>query len=95
MREPGYLQARLLANGRVVVQGGDPDGADPDPDATWQILGCTPHEGCFVRAEVAGASWTTRVRSTWLERQNGNLLATLARQSSAPQEPLLGWILFC
>jgi hypothetical protein len=35
MREAGYLQARLFLNGRLVVHG-----ADPDPEATWQILGC-------------------------------------------------------
>ena len=90
MHEAGYLQVRLLPNGRVVVHG-----ADPDPEATWQVLGYTPHEGCFVRAEVAGASWTTRVRSAWLERPDRDGLVTLVRQSSAPQEPLLGWILFC
>jgi hypothetical protein len=90
MSNAGSLQARLLPNGRVVVHG-----SDPDSDATWQILGCTPHEGCFVRAELAGASWTTRVQSTWLERQDREMLVTLARQSDVPQEPLLGWILFC
>ena len=90
MREAGYLQARLFPNGRLVVHG-----ADPDPEATWQILGCTPQEGCFIRAEVAGATWTARVRSTWLERPEWDELVTLVRQSSAPPEPLRGWILFC
>jgi hypothetical protein len=58
IREPGYLQASQLPNGRLVVPG-----AAPDPEATWQALGCTPQAGCFVRAEVAGASWTARVES--------------------------------
>jgi len=48
-----------------------------------------------VRAEVAGATWTARVRSTWLERPEWDGLVILARQSSAPPEPLRGWILFC
>jgi len=90
MREARYLQARLFPNGRLVVLG-----ADPDPHATWQILGCTPQEGCFIRAEVSGASWTTRVRSSWLEQPDRDGLVTSTRQSSAPREPLLGWILFC
>jgi hypothetical protein len=88
--EPGYLQARLLPNGRVVVHG-----AEPDPEATWQLLGCTPQEGCVVRAEVAGASWTTRVPSTWLEQRDRDGLVTLKRQSDPPQEPLRGRVLFC
>jgi hypothetical protein len=95
MREAGYLQARLFPNGRLLVHGANAVGADPDPEATWQILGCTPQEGCFVRAEVAGATWTARVQSTWLERPESDELVTLARQSSVPPEPLRGWILFC
>ena len=68
---------------------------DPDPAATWQILGCTPHEGCVVRAEVAGASWVTRIEQTWLARQDRDVRVTLQRQSDPPREPLRGWILFC
>ena len=90
MHEAGYLEGRLLPNGRLVVHG-----PDSDPDATWQILGCTPREGCFIRAEVLGASWTTRVRTEWLEQPDRDGLVTSTRQSSAPREPLLGWILFC
>jgi hypothetical protein len=90
MRDAAALEAHLLPDGRVVVHG-----ADPDPEATWQLLGCTPHEGCFVRAVVAGASWTTRVRSTRLERPDRAMLVTFTRQSDPPPEPLRGWILSC
>lgn len=89
-RQPHILVAHLLPDGHLAIPG-----ADPDSDATWRILGCTPHEGCFVRAEVAGASWTTRVEKAWLERQRRDVLVTLARQSDPPREPLRGWILFC
>ena len=49
----------------------------------------------MVRAEVAGACWGTRIAPTWLARQDHEVRVTLARQSDPPQEPLLGWILFC
>lgn len=90
MRDATVLEARLLPDGHLA-----PLGSTPDPDATWQILGCTPHEGCFVRAELAGASWMTRVGRTWLERQHREVVVTLERQSDPSREPLLGWILFC
>ena len=90
MRDATVLEARLLPDGHLA-----PLESAPDPDATWQILGCTPHEGCFVRAELAGASWTTRVARTWLERQHREVVVTLERQSDPHQEPLIGWILFC
>ena len=67
-------------------------GSDPDPAATWQILGCTPHEGCVVRAEVAGAWWVTRIEPAWLARQDREVPVTLERQGDPPREPLLGWI---
>ncbi len=90
MRDAAALEARLLPDGHVALFG-----ADPDPAATWQILGCTPHEGCVVRAEVAGASWVTRIEQAWLARQNREVPVTLERQSDPHREPLLGWILFC
>jgi hypothetical protein len=89
-RDAAALEARLLPDGHVALPG-----ADPDPAATWQILGCTPREGCVVRAEVAGACWVTRIEPTWLARQDREVPVTLERQSNPPQEPLLGWILFC
>ena len=90
MIDTAHLQVRLLPDGHLA-----PLGLDPDPAATWRVLGCTPYEGCFVRAEVAGASWTARVQRGLLERHDSEVLVTLARQSDPPQEPLLGWILFC
>ena len=90
LRDPAALEARLLPDGHVAL----PD-ADPDPAATWQILGCTPHEGCVVRAEVAGASWVTRIEPARLARRDREVRVTLERQSDPHREPLLGWILFC
>ena len=90
LRDATALEARLLPDGRVALPG-----TDPDPAATWQILGCTPHEGCVVRAEVAGASWVTRIEPTWLARQDREVRVTLERQGEPPREPLRGWILFC
>ena len=49
----------------------------------------------MVRAEVAGACWVTRIEPTWLARSDREVPVTLERQSNPPQEPLLGWILFC
>jgi hypothetical protein len=89
-RDTAALEALLLPDGHVAL----PD-ADPDPAATWQILGCTPHEGCVVRAEVAGACWVTRIEQAWLARQDREVPVTLERQSNPQREPLLGWILFC
>ena len=90
LRDAPAIEARLLPDGHVALPG-----ADPDPAATWQILGYTPHEGCVVRAEVAGASWVTRIEPAWLARQNREVRVTLERQGELPREPLLGWILFC
>ena len=90
VRDALALGARLLPDGHVALPG-----ADPDPAATWQILGCTPHEGCVVRAEVAGACWVTRIEHEWLARRDREVRVTLERQSDPQREPLRGWILFC
>jgi hypothetical protein len=90
MRDTTALEARLLPDGRVALPG-----ADLDPAATWEILGCTPDEGCVVRAEVAGACWVTRIERAWLARQDREVRVTLERQSDPQREPLRGWILFC
>jgi hypothetical protein len=90
LRDTAALEVRLLPDWHVALPG-----ADPDPAATWQILGYTPHEGCVVRAEVNGASWVTRIEPTWLARQDREVRVTLERQGESPREPLLGWILFC
>ena len=79
MRQAAALEARLLPDGHVALSN-----TDPDPAATWQILGCTPHEGCVVRAEVAGASWVTRIEQEWLARQDREVRVTLERQSDPP-----------
>ena len=76
MRQATALEAHLLPDGHVALPG-----AAPDPAATWQILGCTPHEGCVVRAEVAGACWVTRIERTWLARQDREGRVTLELQS--------------
>jgi hypothetical protein len=49
----------------------------------------------FVRVEMRGASWTTRVERAHLEHPHGEVVVTLAQQSGPDSEPLLGWILFC
>jgi hypothetical protein len=90
LHDAGALEAHLLPDGHVALLG-----ADADPTATWQILGCTPHDGCVVRAELAGASWVTRIEPTWLARQDREVPVTLERQGEPPREPLRGWILFC
>jgi hypothetical protein len=90
MTDGAQVEARLLPGGQVALLG-----ADADLAASWQVLGCTLHQGCFVRAEVAGVSWVTHIPKARLPRQDREVLVTLARQSDAPQEPLMGWILFC
>ncbi len=90
LRNAAALEAHLLPDGHIALSG-----ADPDLAATWQILGCTPHEGCVVRAEVAGACWVTRIEQTWLARQDREVRVTLERQGDPHLELLLGWILFC
>jgi hypothetical protein len=90
MHDTVELEARLLPDGHVALLD-----VDLDPAATWQILGCTPQEGCVVRAEVAGASWVTRIERAWLARQDREVRVILERQSDPQPEPLRGWILFC
>ena len=90
LRDAAALEAFLLPDGHVALLG-----TDPDPAATWQILGSTPHEGCVVRAEVAGATWVTRIEPTLLTRRDSEVRVTLERQGDLHREPLLGWILFC
>ena len=90
IRDTVELEARLLPDGHVALLD-----ADVDPAATWQILGCTPQEGCVVRAEEAGACWVTRIERAWLARQDREVRVTLERQNDPQREPLRGWILFC
>jgi hypothetical protein len=90
LRDAVALEVRLLPDGHVALPG-----TDPDPAATWQILCYTPHEGCVIRAELAGASWVTRIEPASLARRDREVRVTLERQGDPPREPLLGWILFC
>ena len=87
------LDACLRPDGQVALLG-----SDSDPAAAWQVVGCAPVEGtsmCFVRAELAGASWTTLIRAEGLPHDDTSRRVTVARQAALHQEPLTGWILFC
>ena len=93
MNATSQLSARLLPDGHVVIPG-----TTPDPVATWQVLGSIQQDGvkmCFVRAELAGVSWTTLIPAAALERPERGVLVTLARQNGPRHEPLRGWDLFC
>lgn len=83
-----YLEVRLLARGRVAPLEGT-----ADPEACWQVLGSIPQDGqrmYFVRAELAGASWTALVQTEALEQEGLNLRVTLAQQSGE-HIPVWGW----
>ena len=75
MAPTAALEARLIPDGHVALPG-----ADPDPAATWHLLGCTPHEGCVVRAEPAGASWVARIEQAWLAQQGREVPVSLECQ---------------
>ena len=82
------LEVRLLSRGRVAPLEGS-----PDPEAHWQVIGSIPQGGqrmCFVRAELAGASWTALVQTEALEQEGLNLRVTLAQQSGEHVPPW-GW----
>jgi len=85
----------LLADGRVMMPEGDfLPGAG---EATWEVLGRVRRGGeamAFVRAEMAGVTWTALVESPALEADGGEMVVTLARQSE-PHPPLSGWARFC
>jgi len=86
------LEVRLLTRGRVALLEDS-----PDPEARWQVLGSVPQGGqrmCFVRADVAGGSWTVLVNTEDLEQEALNLRVTMAQQSGE-QVPLRGWLHFC
>jgi hypothetical protein len=82
------LEVCLLSRGRVATLEGN-----PDPEARWQVLGSVPQAGermYFVRAELAGASWTALVQTEALEEEGLNLCVTLAQQSGEHVPPW-GW----
>jgi hypothetical protein len=86
--QTSHLEVRLLASGRVAPLEGT-----PDPEACWQVLGSIPQSGqrmYFVRAELAGTSWTALVQTEDLEKESLNLRVTLAQQSGE-QAPPWGW----
>lgn len=65
----------------------------PDPEARWQVLGSIPQGGqrmYFVRADLAGASWTALVDTEELEQETLNVRVTLAQQSGE-RVPRWGW----
>lgn len=93
LREAIALEVLLLPRGRVALPG-----ADPDSKATWELLGRTWEADTalgFVRIELAGASWAALVPEERLARNERGVRVTVRRQSSLPQEPLVGWALFC
>jgi hypothetical protein len=95
MGEPPRIRVLLLADGHVRVPEGEllPGVAE----ATWEVLGQIRLDGepmAFVRADMAGVTWTALVRSPGLETDNGSPVVTLTRQSE-PHPPLSGWALFC
>jgi hypothetical protein len=88
MIQTPHLEVRLLESGRVAPLEGT-----PDPEARWQVLGSIPlggHQMYFVRAELAGASWTALVQTEALEQEDLNLRVTLAQQSGEHVPPW-GW----
>ncbi|HEX2282224.1 MAG TPA: hypothetical protein VHG52_10750 [Thermomicrobiales bacterium] len=95
MDDPSQIRVLLLSEGRVVLpEGGTVPGAH---EATWEILGRVRRDGesmAFVRAEMAGETWTALVRSPGLEAVDGSPVVTLTRQSE-PHPPLSGWARFC
>ena len=87
------LEVMLLPEGRVAWSG-----TEPDPEATWEVLGHTWEAGTtmgFLRVEMADASWATLIPTERLGRIETGLRVTVRRQSSVPQDPLIGWTLFC
>jgi len=83
--QASHLEVRLLAHGRVV-----PVEGTADPEACWHVLGSVPQAGqrmCFVRAELAGTSWTALVQTEDLEQEGLNLRVTLAQQSGEHVRP--------
>ena len=82
------LEVRLLSRGRVAPLEGI-----PDPEARWYVLGSFPQGGQlmdFVRAELAGTSWTALVPTEELAKDSLDLRVTLAQQSGEHVPPW-GW----
>jgi hypothetical protein len=90
------LLVALLTGGRLRILGG---AVDPhDADARWQSLGWVWQDGqrmVFVRAEIAGESWSSLVCDDRLDPRDPGSPITLTRQTTQPFETLSGWPLFC
>ena len=95
MNHPPQIRVVLLADGRVMMpEGGFVPGAG---EGTWEVLGRVRRGSeamAFVRAEMAGVTWTALVESPALEAGDRRPIVTLTRQSE-PHPPLSGWIRFC
>ena len=88
-----YLEVVLLPGGRVAQSG-----TEPDPEASWEVLGHTWETGTamgFLRVELDGASWATLLPKERLTQIETGVRVGIRRQSSVRQDPLVGWTLFC
>ena len=93
LRNVDHLEVVLLPEGRVAQSG-----TEPDPDATWDVLGHIWETGTamgFLRVELGGASWATLLPKERLTQIETGLRVQVRRQSSVRQDPLVGWTLFC
>jgi hypothetical protein len=91
--DAGQLEVVLLPDGQVAVSG-----AEPEPEATWEILGQTWEAGTtmgFLRIELGGASWATLIPRERLARIETGVRVTVRRQSNVRADSLVGWTLFC
>lgn len=89
----GQLEVVLLPGGLVAVSS-----AEPEPDATWEVLGHTWEAGTtmgFLRIELGGDSWATLIPRERLARLDNGVRVTVRRQSSVRSDSLVGWTLFC
>ena len=93
LNDAGQLEVVLLPGGQVAVSG-----PEPEPEATWEILGHTWEAGTtmgFLRVELGGDSWATLMPRERLARIETGVRVTVRRQSSVRQDSLVGWTLFC
>jgi hypothetical protein len=88
-----HLEVVLLPGGLVARSG-----TEPDPEATWEVLGHTWETGTakgFLRVELGGASWAAFIAQERLTQIETGLRVRVRRQSSVQRDPLVGWTLFC
>jgi hypothetical protein len=92
----GELLVTLHADGRIEFL--DAEITSQNAGASWRSLGWVWEGGrrmVFVRAEIAGESWTSLVQSETLDLGLEKSVVTLIRQTGRPREALSGWTLFC